>query len=86
MTKQEIIDWIGKLKPIDIPYSEFNAQGYLVEVHIYKKDEKLYKIKFFDDTPTDSEGCRGFKDGFYLPEEVTKQTKMIEEVTYIPKV
>ena len=86
MTKQEIIDWIGNLKPIDIPYSEYNHEGNRIEVHIYQKDGKLYKINFFEDMPTDSEVCRGWKGGFYNPEEVIKQTKMIEEVTYIEKV
>lgn len=86
MTKQEIIDWIGKLKPIDIPRSEYDHEGNLVEVHIYKKDEKLYRFNFFNNLPTDCKGSRGYYEGYYSPEEVTKQTKMIEEVTYIPKV
>ncbi len=86
MNQQEIIDWIGKLQPIDIPYSEYNHEGYLVEVRIYEKDGKLYKIHFFENMPTDSVGCRGWTGRGYYPEEVIKHTKMIEEVTYIEKV
>lgn len=88
MTKQEIIDWIGNLDPIAIPYSEYNPLGDLEETHIYEKDGKLYKLFFYDEKPTDCVSRRGKPDGFYEPIEVIKEIQVMtyKEVQFIRKV
>lgn len=82
MNKQEIKEWIESGDLVDIIKSEYDESGNFYSENIYKKDDKYYLIYFYDRIPSEKWGEKGFIRGVYEPIEVTRHTRMVEEVYY----
>lgn len=85
MTKEELNIWIKNHKQIDrVDYDYDNGNNWHTRIFQNKETEKLYTLDYLDDHPLHLYiEKKGYDFNKYPePREVTKKSRMIEEIYY----
>lgn len=83
MNYKELKEWLKSADLADTEHSEHDECGNYSRTNIYMKDGKFFRLDFCNSEPSEKwESDKGFIRGVYEPEEVTRHTRMVEEVYY----
>lgn len=82
MTKNELLDFIRQSNYISREESDYDSSGNHYECFIYENNGKFYRIEMLNDDYCEKYGDKGCIRGEYEPQEVTKKTRIIEEIYY----
>ena len=91
MSYDELQEWIKSAKKVDVSREE-EDRGNIYYTNVYEKDGRLYELGFFNGSPIGEYNPQDWsyyhttygKYKNYIPKEVVKKTRLIEETYYEP--